>query len=894
MKKTALFLVMVMVLLHIQTPIFAQIEEYSVEAQTIFKLDIADETMFSKPDAQVKRSDFTMLAATLRGYNGESVSTDPFLDINKEYYAAGSIAYLKSLGILSGYDDGNFRGEQLITYSEALIVLTKMLGYDNHAKLIGNGLSGYINMAQNLGLNYGIQLSGDSVLTQNDALKLIYNALDIPVGRVEFSAGMPIYSFDDEDNDETAMNMWLGIDKVSGVVKNVGNASITPDTVGIGGVSVGNRHLYFDDEENYYYALGKYCDVYFYNDSTDRSDKVAAIVELPQKNDVTIIKTEDVVSFDNGILKYQIEGKNSRTIKIDASFDVCLNGEPVAADKRENAFLNSDGKIIINKIDRSDISTVVMIESYLTCFVAAVNKEDMIIYGKFGRKIDLDENDPIVVYDEYSAPASFEAITVNDVLTVKSGANVTEIHICKKSESGVINRIATEENEAYVSLETKEYKLTNDQADNMNSVKLNDNVVAYFDIFGRIAYITTSSGALSYAYLYDLCPDDLEEEMYVKLYTSGGEFVNYSATDRIKVDGDSVSGINDIYTKLERGTEGNGFSQIVRYSLNSEGKINNIDTIYKGDTETDKSLHVLHKGYNDSREEISPLIWKPRGGSFEGKVLYNTSSVKFLTVPKNYTGDRDYFFTGKTMEEDDKVAFNAYVSSKEQLMPDVLLSYINTSSGTAAARVSETFRGVVKEIKTQVNSENEVETRISFDAYGGEKNLATHEKFDKDRIMAYSTTETVQDAFTRFENGEIESTYKLERGDFAEITVDSLNRIVFVRTIVKGDTGENVMDKNEGGSVYNSRFAFGFMHKNEGNVFSIALGDKAEEISAENLRYYNTGSARVYRVIEGSNPRVEKISISDVIDYHSAGMGAEKVVVYTMAGITQIIVIYGE
>ena len=130
MKKTALFLVMIMVLLHIQTPMFAQTEEYSVEAQTLFQLEIADKAVFSKPDAQIKRADFTMLAASLRGYNGDTVNTNPFLDINKEYYAAGSIAYLKNLGILNGYGDGTFRGERPITYAEAVIILTKILGYE--------------------------------------------------------------------------------------------------------------------------------------------------------------------------------------------------------------------------------------------------------------------------------------------------------------------------------------------------------------------------------------------------------------------------------------------------------------------------------------------------------------------------------------------------------------------------------------------------------------------------------------------------------------------------------------------------------------------------------------------------------------------------------------------
>ena len=197
-------------------------------------------------------------------------------------------------------------------------------------------------------------------------------------------------------------------------------------------------------------------------------------------------------------------------------------------------------------------------------------------------------------------------------------------------------------------------------------------------------------------------------------------------------------------------------------------------------------------------------------------------------------------------------------------------------------------------MKEQLNADGEVETIISFDTYGGEKTFVTHEDFDEDKVISYSTSETVQDAFTRFDNGKIDSTYKLEKGDFAEITVDSLNRVIFARVMAKGSTGENVMDTNEGGSVYNNRFAFGFMHKNDGSVFSIALGDKSGRISDENLRYYNTGSARVYRVTEGRKTNVEKISIGDVLDYSSASMGAEKVIVYTSAGITQLIVSYGK
>lgn len=892
MKKIALFLAISIVLLHIQIPVLAQSEEYSVEAETLFQLNIADKEVFYKTDNQIKRADFAMLAAALRGYKGDMSSVAPFIDINEEYYAAGSIAYLKNLGILSGYDDGTFRGEKPITYLEATITLIKILGYNEHARSFGDGLSRYIKMAQNIDLDDGIYLAEDAILTQKDAFKLIYNALEIPVGRMQLSSGTTTYVIDNDA--ENAMSMWLCLDKVSGVVKNVGYDAITWDCVGVGGMTVGNRQLFLSDGDNFYYGLGKYCDVYYYNGNDDREEEVAAVVILPNRNDEIEINTEDVISFNNGILTYQKEGKSSRNIRINVNDDISLNGVPVPAEQRENALLNADGKIIINKIGSSDIDSVVMIESYQTCFVTAIsNDDDIIIYGKYGNPIVLDENDPIVVYDEFSNLSSIENISINDVLTVKSGAELTEIHICRRVETGRISGISNEDQNTYVSIGDMQYTMTKEQRNNMSLVKLGDNVTLYFDMFDRIAYIMATAGNLTYAYLYDLIPDEFEEEMFVRLYTASGVFEKYTASDKLRIDGERITDNDDIYTKLERGTQSNGYRQIVRYALNAEGKINNIDTLYKGTGETDNSLHIMHKGYTDAREESSKLVWKPRGGSFEGKVLYN-SSVKFLTVPKEYNGDKDYFFSNKVMKEDDQVAFNAYASSEGQLMPDVLLSYIEVSSGAAAARVSETFLGVVTDVKIQLNSDDEVETRISFDTYGGAKDLVAHEDFDEDKIVAYSTTESVKDAITKYDNGETTSYYELERGDFAEITVDSLNRVIFARAIVKGSTGENLMDKNEAGSIYNHRFAYGFMYKNERNVFAIATGDKSNNVSIEDLRYYNTGTARVYRVNNARKITVDKISIADILDYNSATMGADKVVVYTMAGISEIILVCGE
>lgn len=899
MKKIALFLIVAINILYVQVPIFSQADDYGLEADTLFQLNIADKEVFYDPNMQIKRADFALLAASLKGYDGQSVAGAPFIDIDKQYYAAGSIAYLKYEGVLNGYEDGTFRGEKTITYSEAIIILANMLGYKDIAGFEGEGQAGYIKTAQKIGLNKGIYAESSSELTQKDAFRLIYNALEIPIATIQLEGASFSYSYD--ANGETAMSFWLGLNKVRDLVKTVGTAAVTWDITGSRIMTVGNRQLQIS-EGNYYYGLGKYCDVYYYNRNTDREDEVAAVVVIDGKNNITEIDTDDIIDFKEGVLTYQKENSGTRNLRIDAKDDISINGVPVSATQREAALKNSDGKIIVNKIDNSEIGTIIMIDAYDTYFVTSIDNEELIIYGYYGKKLDLDEDDPLIIYNQLSDIVSFDDITKNDVLTIKTGADVCEIHICKEKEDGKISGINNEENT--IKLGMTEHKLTADVANDVKSkmFTINDAVTAYFDSLGRIAYMETSSisnDGYSYAYLYELKENRREsDELYARLFTAKGELLKYSTAPKLKIDGEKISNTNDIYTKLYRGTGDitgtNGYSQIIRFSMNSDGKIARIDTVYKGSGETNNSLNILYQGYSNDKTEISKLAWRARGRNFDGKVLYEPSLVQFMTVPKVYTGDTEYFFIGKSMSEDDKIAFNAYSSNEDQLMPDILLSYINIASGTAAARVSETFFGIVTDIKTELNIDDEIETKISIDTNGGNRELILHENFNQNRIMPYSVSELDEKvAFTRYENGvsDSEAPYKLAKGDFAEITVDSLSRVIFARMIAKGDTGQNVMDSTDGGT-YTNHFLYGYMHKNEGSRFSIGIGTAIPAAKAD-LRYCNTGDARIYRIKrEGKRISVDKISIADVLDYKSANRNADKILAYTWAGMTQIVVVY--
>ena len=451
--------------------------------------------------------------------------------------------------------------------------------------------------------------------------------------------------------------------------------------------------------------------------------------------------------------------------------------------------------------------------------------------------------------------------------------------------------------QTYIQINSARYRLTHDAAHNTGSLSLNSEITAYLDVFGRIAYCEAGKDSYTYGFLYKLVEDENEEDMLIaKLYGISGEFLSYNTSNKIKIDGDRASGIDGIYSLLSRGTGNTDYYQLIRYTLDSDNKINNIDTVYRGTNETNNTLSLIHQGYSNKREVLDTLVWKPRGGSFEGQVLYDSSVSKFMTVPKNYSGDRDYFYIGKAMSEDDKISLNAYVSTEDQLMPDVLLCYLDTDSGTAAAKVADTFFGVITDIKTQMNADKDVETVITFDAYGGTKSFIVEEKFNIDKIMPYSIDTNVKNAYTQYDNGvsDEEAPYKLSKGDFAEITVDSINRIIFARLIAEGSTGKQAMDSSEGGNIYNNRFIYGFMYKNDGNRFSVALGERTDTVSKDILRYYNTGSARVYRIKNARKMTVDKITMNDIVDYKAAGKDADRVVIYSSAGVVQIIAVYSE
>ena len=84
-------------------------------------------------------------------YNPASLK-QVFNDVTADYWGAGSIYALYSLGIVNGDENGNFNPELNISLQEAVKIMVSSLGYTAVANQNGGYPSGYMREASRLKL----------------------------------------------------------------------------------------------------------------------------------------------------------------------------------------------------------------------------------------------------------------------------------------------------------------------------------------------------------------------------------------------------------------------------------------------------------------------------------------------------------------------------------------------------------------------------------------------------------------------------------------------------------------------------------------------------------------------------------------------------------------------
>ena len=163
-----------------------------------------------RPTAQLNRAQFCKMAVhamDAASLLGQYRTVTVFPDVRPSHWAAPYVNMAaKGLGIISGYADGYFHPERTVTMGQAVTILLRMLGYKDEA-IGGIWPDSYLAVAQTIGLTEGINASGASPLTRQQAAQLFLNLLD-----TERAEGGTLYTLSKE-------TVLLGVDGGTGVMK---------------------------------------------------------------------------------------------------------------------------------------------------------------------------------------------------------------------------------------------------------------------------------------------------------------------------------------------------------------------------------------------------------------------------------------------------------------------------------------------------------------------------------------------------------------------------------------------------------------------------------------------------------------------------------------------------
>lgn len=165
--------------------VFASQSDYSAYTDAVSvvlkELEImqGDENGNMNFDKYVSRSEFTkiaVMASQWRDYvvDGEKISVFP--DVKGDNWAAPYVRAGVKNGMFTGYPDGTFKPDKTVLYEEAVNVYLNLLGYDEND--IGTSWpNGPVALANNLGLNKGIDVYAGKALTRYETAIITYNML---------------------------------------------------------------------------------------------------------------------------------------------------------------------------------------------------------------------------------------------------------------------------------------------------------------------------------------------------------------------------------------------------------------------------------------------------------------------------------------------------------------------------------------------------------------------------------------------------------------------------------------------------------------------------------------------------------------------------------------------
>lgn len=614
----------------------------------------------------VSRGEFTDAAIKLIRLDITAGDESPvFADVpnTHEYFEAIQTAY--DMNWVSEAE--KFEPDRAITLQEAMKIILCAADYREMAEQYGGYPAGYTDMANSLDLFQNVKADDEQKLTREAGVNLFYNVLKAKSAEKTFVGKDITYKLSNEDNLSKIYDMYLYDGIITSTtynsllmnqhINNNGEISIDGETCQYGQM---------DDD-----MLGKKVRAACRKDGGD----VFVACVYPLKNEEKTIQCDD---FDeiNGTRLFYYEADQRKKITLDGSYVTVYNGRRV--EKPENNMISgADGKLRFLDNDKDGEYEVVFIEQYQYGKIASVDSTNSTLSLKhnqkadaFGTIIELGVQDNYLsVRDSEGKSLELFELEPGSVVAVKQSKDLlyNEVILCEKTVSGqIINIDLTDDT---VRLDEAYYPMTlYFKEQYLDSIKPGTYATLTLGINDTVICADSQGTGYEYGFLVNAWLNDASDGIGIKLYDGKGSFLIYDAADKVKLDGVRTDSLK-LIEKLTA-TGGGELPQLLRFSLNADGKISGLDTAEEGGDATfgksqpaDNSLAAYTFG--------ASLQYKSGVQSFPG--FCNVSRAVIFKIPNDVT-DTDLFdiWNVSQLNNDDRYTFVAY-NLDENGFADVLL-----------------------------------------------------------------------------------------------------------------------------------------------------------------------------------------------------------------------------
>ena len=516
----------------------------NVEAIEVLKtvgIMIGDESGDFNPDQNVTRNEMAVVMSNLMAYNVASYKdTSPFTDVPS--WAEPYVAACYTNGITAGTSATTYGGSENVTTAQAALMLMKALGYFQYSSDFGSDWQlSTATQGNKIDLFVGVDSALKEAMTRNDLAQLVLNTLE--AGTVEAETDGSFSVGDVTFVSGVKYNYVTSGEKYADSIEKSLTAN-TDASVSFGKIVQLGEKLYQGDltKEEGYDDFGRPANVWEYQSKeigtfakTANYTYTAKVTSKALYNEVGKTATDNyewTVSFNGESVKY--EGENLSANKTDDDKDFVQKA--LGGDAR-----TGNGVITEVYVDGTDKTVDIAIIEYYAAEVYEVNEDDGTItlsdFG-YGPADNNDEYDSTDFKEDQIVMYSFADGEIQDVYAAEQmSGEVTRVR------SNTTGGDEADGDNFVVDGTTYKYNKTMDSADRLVTENVKNNVVAYLDANGYVAYIDESAMTYDYAYVLSMGTSDDQygggdagETVYARLVLTDGTLVkvetDVKSTDR--------------------------------------------------------------------------------------------------------------------------------------------------------------------------------------------------------------------------------------------------------------------------------------------------------------------------------------------------------------------------